>query len=39
MGFEFFRGIIITCKGGFIKQAMDHAMTNPVQPLAFGAAP
>jgi len=38
MGDDFFGCIEITCQRRFIKQPMDHAMTDTVQPFGIRAA-
>lgn len=38
MGDDFFGCIEIACQRRFIKQSMDHAMTDPVQPFGIRAA-
>ncbi|SOC15256.1 hypothetical protein SAMN05428964_10285 [Thalassospira xiamenensis] len=39
VGDDFFRCIEITRKRCFIKQSMDHAMTDTVEPFGIRAAP
>lgn len=39
MGDDFFRCIEIARQCGFVKQSVDHAMTDAVQPLGIRAAP
>ena len=38
MGKQLVGAVIVACKGGFIKQAVDHAMANAMQPFGFSAA-
>ena len=38
MGKQLVRAAKVACKGGFIKQAVDHAMANAMEPFGFSAA-